>query len=127
MHMTKRIEDLLKSSRNFGYRDQIFRASLSICNNIAEGYDMPTKAHRLKYLWIAKGSNNEVRSMLHYAKLQGYFPEGEAEKLLHTTDEVNRLVRTYINDMSGNWGRVPGAVALVLLWANLTLPSAHAA
>lgn len=127
MHMTKSIEDLLKGSRNFGYRDQIFRASLSICNNIAEGYDMPTKPHRLKYLWIAKGSNNEVRSMLHYAKLQGYFPPGEAERLVLVTDEVNRLIRTYINDMSGNWGRIPGAMALVLFWASLTLPSSGTA
>ena len=63
MDLTELIDIALAGSRNFGYKDQLFRASLSICNNLAEGFEMPTKPHKLRYLWIARGSSKEVLSI----------------------------------------------------------------
>ncbi len=112
----------LAENRNWGFKDQLFRAALSVCNNLAEGYEMPTTAHQLKYLWIAKGSNNEVCSMLLLAKRRGYFQERDLEQMLSLQDEAGRLIRSYIQKKTGNWGKVPGAIWLLLLWAHFTYP-----
>src|SRR5215471_3646521 len=45
-------------------RDQLERATVSISNNIAEGFERGTKQELLTFLYIARGSSGEVRSML---------------------------------------------------------------
>lgn len=47
-------------SRDFGLRDQIRRASVSVMNNIAEGFESQTQAQFIRYLGIAKTSAGEV-------------------------------------------------------------------
>jgi len=47
-----------------GFRDQLDRASLSVSNNIAEGFERGTTNELLQFLYIARGSAGEVRSML---------------------------------------------------------------
>ena len=47
-------------------RDQLDRASLSVSNNIAEGFERGTTNELLSFLYIARGSTGEVRSMLNY-------------------------------------------------------------
>ncbi|MDX9751049.1 MAG: four helix bundle protein [Flavobacteriales bacterium] len=122
MDLNEAVDIALEGSRNFGFKDQLFRASLSICNNIAEGHEMPTTRHQVHYLWIAKGSCNEVCSMLILAKRRGYFTQEQVEHMLSLQDEVGRLLRTYIKNKTGKWGKMPGLVPLMLFWAKLTLP-----
>lgn len=50
--------------RHRSLRDQIERAALSVSNNIAEGFERGTKEELLTFLYIARGSAGEVRSML---------------------------------------------------------------
>ncbi len=47
-----------------GFRDQLDRAALSVSNNIAEGFERGTTAELLQFIYIARGSAGEVRSML---------------------------------------------------------------
>jgi four helix bundle protein len=58
--------------RDFGFVDQIRRASVSIMNNIAEGFERGSNKDFAKFMFIARGSAGEVRSMLYVAKDQGY-------------------------------------------------------
>jgi four helix bundle protein len=51
-------------SRYSGFRDQIERAAVSVSNNIAEGFERGTHEELLSFLYIARGSAGEVRSML---------------------------------------------------------------
>ena len=55
----------MDDNKNYGFRDQIQRAAVSIMNNIAEGYESGTDAKYANFLNIAKGSCSEVRSMLY--------------------------------------------------------------
>jgi four helix bundle protein len=49
-------------------RDQLRRAALSVSNNIAEGFERGSTAELLAYLYVARGSAGEVRSMLHFTE-----------------------------------------------------------
>ena len=60
-------EDLLEDDSfhaTRGFRDQLDRAALSVSNNIAEGFERGTTNELLAFLYIARGSAGEVRSML---------------------------------------------------------------
>ena len=59
------IYDIMEKVRDFGFRDQIQRAAVSIMNNIAEGFESGSDAKFINFLNIAKGSCSEVRSMLY--------------------------------------------------------------
>jgi four helix bundle protein len=68
--------------RDFGFADQIRRAAISIMNNIAEGFERGTNKDFAKYIFIARGSAGEVRSMLYVALDQDYLT-GETFKQCH--------------------------------------------
>jgi four helix bundle protein len=60
-------EDFLGAAKDritWSKRDQLDRASLSVSNNIAEGFERGTTNELLAFLYIARGSAGEVRSML---------------------------------------------------------------
>lgn len=62
-------EDFLTAAKDkitFSKRDQLDRCSLSVSNNIAEGFERGTTNELLAFLYIARGSAGEVRSMLSY-------------------------------------------------------------
>lgn len=62
-------------ARDFGLRDQIQRAAVSIMSNIAEGFERGGDKEFARYLTIAKGSAGEVRSQLFVASDLGYIDQ----------------------------------------------------
>ena len=64
-----------KFSKDFGLREQIQRASVSIMNNIAEGFERNNNKEYIKFLGYSKGSAGEVRSMLYVATDLGYISQ----------------------------------------------------
>lgn len=63
--------------------DQLRRAALSVSNNIAEGFERGSTAELLAFLYIARGSAGEVRSMLHFADREA--------KAVHLKSEISDL------------------------------------
>jgi four helix bundle protein len=62
-------EDFIQAAKDritWSKRDQLDRASLSVSNNIAEGFERGTTNELLNFLYIARGSAGEVRSMLNF-------------------------------------------------------------
>ena len=66
---------------DFGLKEQLRRAVVSISTNIAEGFERRSRKEYLNFLNIAKGSSGEVRSLLYISLQVGYIDESE-HKLL---------------------------------------------
>jgi len=81
-----------KFSRDFGLRDQIRRASLSIMSNIAEGFERGGGKEFLQFLSVAKGSCGETRTQLYVALDQAYISTAEFETLFQSATEVSQLI-----------------------------------
>lgn len=79
-------------AKDYGLRDQIRRASISISSNIAEGFDRASRAEFHHFVAIAKGSCAEVQSQLYLALDVGYLARCEFECLMDKAKEVARLL-----------------------------------
>ena len=66
------ITDKGKFAKDFSFKDQIRRASVSIPSNIAEGDELDTNKQAIKFFYIAKGSSAEVLTQAIIAKEIGY-------------------------------------------------------
>ena len=74
-------------SKDWGLKDQIQRAAVSIGSNIAEGFGRRGNKEFVKFLWIAKGSAGEVVSQLYTAVDIGYLTDEQFERL---SDQARR-------------------------------------
>jgi four helix bundle protein len=83
------------SCRDFGFRDQIQRAAVSVMNNIAEGYERYSKADFARFLLIAKGSVGEVRSMLILGREIGYISEQKYSELSDLCVEISKMLTSF--------------------------------
>lgn len=73
--VTIRLYGLLKDCRDFGLRDQIFRAPVSIASNIAEGQERNSILDFRRFLNIAKGSAAELRTQIYISEAVKLIPE----------------------------------------------------
>lgn len=97
--LTKEIYILFLDNRDFGFRDQIQRASVSVMNNIAEGFERRTKAEFRHFLYISKGSCGEVRSMLILARELGYVETKKCDELIQNASEISRIISGLIKSL----------------------------
>jgi len=83
-------------SRDFGLRDQMRRASVSIMSNIAEGFESQTQATFIQYLSRGKGSAGEVRAQLYIAHEQGYLTNDEFESVKSLVEICSKQLAKFI-------------------------------
>ena len=83
-------------SKDYGLRDQIRRASISITSNIAEGFERETTKEFIRFLYIAKASSGEFRSQLYLATDLKYISNDEFERLNLKVSEVSKLISRLI-------------------------------
>lgn len=89
----------LKHCRDFSFKNQIERASVSIMNNIAEGFERRTNKELKNFLFIAKGSAGEVRSMLNLGLELKYISQKDFQKMYGLTLEISRLLSGFIKTL----------------------------
>lgn len=85
-----------KFEKDFGLRDQIQRASVSVMANIAEGFERSSDRELHRFLYIAKGSAGEVRSHLFVALDLGYISDEEFSDLRAKSEEVAKSLSGFI-------------------------------
>jgi len=83
-------------SRDFGLRDQMRRASVSIMSNIAEGFESQTQALFVQYLWRAKGSAGELRSQLYIAFEQAHLSKDEFQAAFSLVEICSKQLARFI-------------------------------
>ena len=83
-------------AKDFGLKNQIQRASVSVMSNIAEGFESQTQAQFIRYLGIAKASAGEVRSQLYVALDQSYINPEQFKQAFDIADKVLRQLVRFI-------------------------------
>lgn len=83
-------------ARDFGLRDQIRRATVSVMANIAEGFERDGDQEFIQFLSTAKGSCGEVRSHLYVAMDEGYLEQRQFDALAALAVETSRLLAGFI-------------------------------
>jgi four helix bundle protein len=88
-------------ARRHSFRDQIERAAVSVSNNIAEGFDRGTNPDLIHFLYIARGSTGEVRSMLCMLERMAAFRNLESgfRNLKLETESVSKQLGAWIQSL----------------------------
>ena len=89
-----------KFARDYGLRDQMRRASVSIMANIAEGFSRKGDKEFGQFLFVAKSSAAELQSHAYVALDQGYIGESEFRKLYDGLDHISRMTSNFIKHLS---------------------------
>ena len=82
----------LRDLKDFGFRDQITRAGLSIPSNIAEGYERESAKETSNFLNYAKGSAGELRTQLYIGMDIGYIEREVGMAWLKEVEEISRML-----------------------------------
>ena len=87
-------------SKDFGFRDQIRRAAVSVSSNIAEGFERHTDTDLKHFLTIARGSNGEVRSQLHIAMDLGYVSSEQFNQGVDLSTRIGKMLTSWMSYLS---------------------------
>ena len=86
-----------KFSRDFGLKDQIRRASVSMMSNISEGFESQTQPQFIRYLGLAKASAGEVRSQLYVSRDLEYISQEQFAKAFAMAEKASRQIARFIS------------------------------
>ena len=107
-------------SKDYGFKDQIQRAAVSVMNNVAEGFERGSNKDFAKFLFIARGSVGEVRSMLYLALDQKYITDEQFKEAYDLCVRGSQLSWGLIKHLQKNSSWKTGAqIALMMFLPSL--------
>jgi four helix bundle protein len=93
---------LYEKNQDWGFKNQIQRASVSIANNIAEGFDRSSDKEFKRFLFIALGSASEVRSMNYLSFKLNYVSAEEFNKCNNSLIEISKMLNGLSRSLNRN-------------------------
>jgi four helix bundle protein len=103
-----RVYELLRDCRDYGLRDQMTRAAVSIASNIAEGSERNSSADYVRFLHIAKGSAAELRTQLYVAQRVGLIDQAAQIELTQECKELSAMLQGLIKSLRRQGQQVKG-------------------
>lgn len=94
-----RIYEVLKDCRDYGLKDQMTRASVSIPSNIAEGAERDSIAEYIRFLHIAKGSAAELRTQVYIAREIGILNEDLQRDIVKELMVISSMLHALIKSL----------------------------
>lgn len=95
----------LELVNDYGFKNQIQRASLSISNNLAEGFERGSDRDFKRFLFIAQGSCSEVKSMLYVGVRLNYLKKDSYTLLNQRVTEIGKMLFGLSNSLSDSYTR----------------------
>jgi len=89
-------------NRDFGLKDQIRRAVVSVMSNIAEGFESRTDSQFINFLGMARASAGETRSQLYIALDQSYITEEKFKEAFALAEKCARQIAKFIAYLEAN-------------------------
>jgi four helix bundle protein len=86
----------LAELKDFGYRDQVTRAGLSVPSNIAEGYERNSDKELANFLNYAKGSAGELRTQIYIGIEIGYLKKETGKEWINECEEISKMLHGLI-------------------------------
>jgi len=103
MELTADLYKELKNCKDFGLKDQIQRAAVSIPSNIAEGFERNTNKEFIHFLYISKASSGEVRTHLYLCKRLNLIQSQRCDKLIEQTKKISGMLYNLIKTRHDNF------------------------
>jgi len=97
--ITLEVYEIFKGCKDFSFIDQIQRASVSIMNNVSEGFERGSNKDFVRFLFIAKSSCAEVRSMLHLALGLKYIQKEEFDNMYNRSEKISKMISSLIKKL----------------------------
>jgi four helix bundle protein len=97
--LTLDIYQILENQKDYNFKSQIQRAAISIMNNIAEGFERKTNKEFVQFLYIAKGSSGEVRSMLYLAFDLKYITKEQFKSMYDEIIIISKMLSNFIKTL----------------------------
>lgn len=96
VELSTKVFNYFKNLKDFGFKDQITRVSLSIPSNIAEGFERESNKEFIRFLYIAKASCGELRTQLIIAIKIGYIEKEIGNKFKNEAEEISYMLSAFI-------------------------------
>jgi four helix bundle protein len=94
--LSVRLYRVLRDCRDYGFKDQLTRAGLSVPSNIAEGYERGSNRDFIRFLWIAKGSCGEVRTQILIGIEAEFLPTADGTEMAAEARALSRMIGSFI-------------------------------
>lgn len=94
-----RLYNLLKDCRDYGMKDQMLRAAVSISSNIAEGSERNSIPDFQRFINIAKGSSAELRTQVYISQKVNLVSDSDAAELIQELKSISKMLQALHNSL----------------------------
>jgi four helix bundle protein len=96
MQLAVRVYHVMNQSGDFGLRDQMQRAAVSVPSNIAEGYERESNKEFVRVLNYSRGSSEELRTQVYLAAKLGVIDPETSKELIERSRKVSAMLHKYV-------------------------------